>query len=144
MAVKKMGASKQPTARRVKEIILEIENTQGKLAEVLGVLAERKINLLAYSTLSLQRVGVLHILPDSAPKALKALERTDATRVSVSDIVYAVCPDKVGGGAAVTRRISEAGIDIHYSYATSAGGRKYGAVFQTADNAKVVRLLNRR
>ena len=76
-------------------------------------------------------------------KTLKLLAKTTAVKISVSDIVYAVAPDKVGGGAEIARRITMAGIDIYYSYATSASGSRYGVVFQTANNGRAIRALNR-
>ena len=143
MAMKKALDRKEPVARKVKEIIVEIEDRIGALAEVLDKLAEKKINLWAYSALSFQEAGVLHLLADNAAQAQRALKQTSATKISASDIVFAICPDKIGGGADVTRKIAAAGINVHYSYATSAAGRRYGVVFQTANNAKTIRVLNR-
>ena len=142
MATSSASAKYAPIARKMKEIILEVEDTRGKLADVFNLLAQNNVNLLAYTALHLGNVGVLHLITDKASLASRILEQTGAIRIGTSDIVFAVAKDKRGVGAELTRKIAEAGIDIHYSYATSGGGRNFGIAFQTGNNTRTVRVLN--
>jgi hypothetical protein len=143
MTAKRTATKKAPVAKKVEEIIIEVPDTVGAMAEVLEQLAEKKINLLAYTALRLSSVGVVHIVPDSASKASRVLEKAGSTIISTSDIVFAAASDKVGAGAALARKIADAGVNIHYSYATAAGARKFGVIYQTEDNAKTIRALNK-
>ena len=124
----------------VKQLSVFLENTEGRLDEVLKILAQGGIDLLSASLADTMEYGVLRLLAKDPDKAKQILK--DAGFAARIDEVIAVVPDAVGSLAKVVGMIHAAGINISYIYGLSIDGEGAPIAIKTDDNAKAEALLN--
>ena len=101
----------------VKQISVFLENTEGRLDEVLKILAQGGVDLLSVSLADTMEYGVLRLLAKDPDKA-------------------------VGSLAKVVGMIHAAGLNISYIYGLSIDGDGAPIAIKTDDNAKAEALLN--
>ena len=125
----------------VKQLSVFLENTEGRLDQVLKILAQGGIDILSASLADTMEYGVLRLItkdPDNAKKILK--DAGFAARID--EVIAVVVPDAVGSLAKVVSMIHAAGINISYIYGLSLDGEGAPIAIKTNDNAKVEALLN--
>jgi hypothetical protein len=64
-------------------------------------------------------------------------------KVKEEDAVITEMPNKAGALQKVAKKIADAGININYLYGTAGTGKFSMCVLKTADDKKVVKLINR-
>ncbi len=128
-------------ARRLKQLRFALPNKIGLLAEVTIFIAAARINIEALSAYEMGDDGCFMLITDNTSKTKKILENMGA-RVETEDVVAVEMPNRPGQVHKVAKKISDAGIDIHYVYASPARGRMT-VIFKTADDRKTIRILNR-
>jgi hypothetical protein len=130
-----------PKARKEIELAVRLGNETGALGRVLALVAQHGVNVLAYCAYSERREGVLLLVTDNPLAAKNAL--TDAGyECRANSVVLVGATDQVGGAALLGARLGHAGIDILYSYASSAGADKFFAVFKTSDDQRAINVLD--
>lgn len=125
----------------VKQLSVFLENTEGRLDQVLKILAQGGIDILSASLADTMEYGVLRLItkdPDNAKQILK--DAGFAARID--EVIAVVVPDAVGSLAKVVAMIHEAGVNISYIYGLSLDGDGAPIAIKTNDNAKVEALLN--
>ena len=125
----------------IKQLSVFVENSAGSLQHVVDVLSQNSINIRALSLADTSEFGILRLIVDDEEKAI-AMLRADGVIAKVSDVIAAAIDDCAGGLAKVTRLISEAGINMEYSYAFL--GRKEGKallVIKASDEALAEKVL---
>ena len=125
----------------IKQLSVFVENTAGSLQHVVDALSENHINIRALSLADTTEFGILRLIVDDEEKALTVLRKIGVIS-KVSDVIAAAIDDRAGGLAGVTRLISEAGINMEYSYAFL--GRKEGKallVIKATDEALAEKVL---
>jgi hypothetical protein len=142
MTAKSSTTGAKRIARQVDVITFQTESRQGKLTELLRMLADHKVNLLGFCAYDEGPIGTLMLIPDKPAKAIETLEKAGFGNLRRGKMAYAVAPDEVGAAARLSGKIAESGINITYSFATCCGGSMFGVVFQTEDNRAAVRALN--
>lgn len=133
-------------ARSAIEISATFKDTLGLTAKVAAAVAKEKVNILAgsgYSASAMFRKAIFTLIVDDYPKAEKALEKIGAVDVEESSVVLVDMANKVGALENVSKIIADAGINIYYFYATTSTGETATCLFKTADDRKVIRLLNK-
>jgi len=112
----------------VEQLSVFVENKPGKLVEALESLADAGIDLRALSLADTSDFGILRAIVDKPDKALEVLNEAGFL-VKTNEVLAVVVGDRPGGLAGVVRTLSEAGIDIEYTYAFVA---------HSSDNAYVI------
>jgi len=112
----------------VKQLSVFVENKPGKLAEALEALSGAEIDLRALSLADTSDFGILRAIVDKPDHAVEVLSNAGFL-VKTIDVLAVVVGDKPGGLASVVRILSEAGVDIEYTYAFVA---------HSSDNAYVI------
>ena len=84
----------------IKQLSVFLENKEGRLDDVLGVLADNGINLLSTSIADTTEFGVLRLITKEADKAKDILKNAGFT-ARVDDVIAVVVPDAVGSLAKV-------------------------------------------
>lgn len=134
---------KKSVAEKKKMIIVRVNNVPGRLAEMLGVLAEKEAELWAHACFTDEMLATVMLIPENYRKALTALEKAGFTDIKISEAIIAVSRSGLEPSQAMARKIAEAGINISYTFATSYVGGQFTTVFQTENNTAAVRALNR-
>ena len=101
---------------KVKQLSIFMENRAGRLAEVVRLMGEAKINIRALSLADTSDFGILRLIVNDVEKAVKVLRDAGHT-VSLTDVVAVEVPDTPGGLASVLDPLRGAGVNVEYMYA---------------------------
>ena len=129
-----------PKARKEVELAVRVGNKPGALGEVLAAVAARNVNVLAYCSYSDRDDAIILLVTENALGAKLALE-TAGFRCKANSVVVVAASDQVGAAAQLGAHLGIAGIDILYSYASSAGSDRFFAVFKTMNDEQAIRVL---
>jgi hypothetical protein len=127
-------------ARKEVELAVRLGNRPGALRRVLSIVAKAKVNILAYCSYCDRQETVVLLVTDNALVAKRELESAGFT-CRANSVVVVGASDQVGGAALLGARLGHAGIDILYSYTSSAGPTQFYAVFKTSDDQRAITVL---
>jgi hypothetical protein len=124
-----------------KQVTVFLENKPGRLAQVLSVLAQSKINLVALSVMDRHEHGVLRVVTEDEALTAKALHGMDC-HFTESDVLAVELKNQPGALAHVCERLAEEHIAIDYAYCSSGGrnGKVFG-IFKVSNLEKAQRVL---
>ncbi|MCF0197092.1 MAG: ACT domain-containing protein [Bacteroidaceae bacterium] len=98
------------------QISVFVENKPGRVGEVIKVLADNGINVLAFSQSDGKDFGIFRLIVNEVAKAVKVLK--EASLAVMTTEVFAIeCPNTTGSLAKILSDFSENGISIDYMYA---------------------------
>jgi hypothetical protein len=122
------------------ELAVPAGNNPGVLANVLRVVADRKVNILAYCTsFDLDRFTIL-LVTDAASAAKTAL--ADAgLHCTARSVVLVRAEDRMGTVTALFNQLREAGMDTWHAYVAALKPPGLCAVFSTVDDQRALRVL---
>ncbi|MGO9377850.1 MAG: hypothetical protein ACLPN1_02245 [Dissulfurispiraceae bacterium] len=130
------------TAKKVKQLNIEIPNSMGLLAAVGTALSKAKVNIEALCAYGMGGTAYFMLIIDNPSMGRKALA-TLGGKVSVDDVIIVEIPNKTGAIEKVAGKIAAAGIDITYIYGTAGSCRNPLCVIKTADDKKALKALNK-
>ena len=119
-----------------KQLTVFIENRTGRLAEVLGVLKESKVNILSMSLADTTEFGLLRLIVDDASLGTKKLSENGFSAL-LSDVFIICIPHKPGSLQSLLDIIDDHGISIEYMYGLSLESDSAYVVLKTSDAARV-------
>jgi hypothetical protein len=126
---------------KLKQIVVSIENSPGRLYEVTEALGKAGINLRALNLVDTGAFGQLRLLVSNVATARKILMEMQIPAF-VNEVVATEIEDKPGSLAAVLKPLKEAGVNVVFMYAFIGFGAS-GAVmiFRFGDNDKAIEIL---
>jgi hypothetical protein len=130
-----MKTADQPTGRefmKATQVSVFLENKKGRLLEVTSLLSKQNINIRALSLADTADFGVLRLIVNDSPAALKILKENNFV-AQKTDVIALEVPDSPGGLNAILAIFSREDINVEYMYAF---------VEKKADNAVVVFKIN--
>ena len=98
------------------QLSIFLENAKGRLAEVIGLLAELKVNLRALSLADTKDYGVLRIIVDEPELTTEKLRERKVV-VSLTPVWVLKVPDRAGGLADVLNQLVQQDVVVEYMYA---------------------------
>lgn len=126
--------------KEIKQLSIFAENKPGKVERLAGILAEKKVNILAINITSMGDFGVLKFIVDKPEVAYKGLKK-DGFAVSVGKVLGIEMNDSPGGLYRVSRALRENGINVDNAYVLVPESRKKAMlVIETKDLAKAKRV----
>ena len=127
------------------QLSIFLENAKGRLAEVISLLAELKVNLRALSLADTKDFGVLRIIVDEPEHTTEKLRERKVV-VSLTQVWVLKVPDRTGGLAEVLNQLVEQDVIVEYMYAFVEQEHKQAqVVLRVRDQAimeKAMRKLN--
>ena len=125
----------------IKQVSVFLENKQGRLAEVTGILAKDKINIKALSMAESRDFGILRLIVNDWNKCVEVLKKHSfITRTT--DVVGVEIDDNPGGLCLVMDTIEQQGVNIEYMYAAvKRSADKAVLLFRVDDNDKTIKAL---
>ena len=124
----------------VKQLSVFIENRQGRLGEVLGVLKESGANILSMSLADTTEYGLLRIMVTAPEKAKDALN-SKGFAAMVTDVLVIKIPHKAGSLQSILEIIAENNINIEYMYGLSIEGEDASIVVKANDLERTMAVL---
>lgn len=122
------------------ELTVRTANRPDAEDEVLSILADREINVLALCSYGAGDKLILFLVADEPRLAKQALMSTGFD-CRFNSIVAAQVPNRIGAMAELGARLKVAGIEIIYSYASYNENEEIFAVFKTNDDLHALHVL---
>lgn len=98
------------------QVSVFIENKPGRTGEVINILAENNINVLAFSQSDGKDFGLFRLIVNEVEKAVNVLK--DHSFAVIPTEVFAIeCPNTTGSLAKILTDLADGGISIDYMYA---------------------------
>lgn len=125
----------------ISQLSVFVENRQGTMSTLAGVLADANIDIRALTIADTTDFGILRLIVKDAEHAKAVLQEKNFV-VTVNPVIAVEVPDEVGGLAGVLRFLDQSGINIEYMYDLLAINRKKAyIIIRVENNAKTVELL---
>jgi hypothetical protein len=129
---------------KLKQISVQIENSQDRLYEFTRALGNEGINLRALTLVDTGNFGELRVLVSDTALARQILMKKDIP-ARVDDVVAVQMEDKPGQLADLLERLMAAGIKIKYGYALAGmDSGKAIMIFRFDDNDKAIEVLTQK
>ena len=123
----------------VQNLSVFLENREGRLEEVLDVLAKSNVNIVALSLADTSDYGMLRMIVSDPHKGRLALKEVGITSM-LTDVVALRVPHATGSLSKAMHQIVEGEVNIEYMYAF-ANGDDAAAVLKSDDPARVIDIL---
>lgn len=126
---------------KLKQIVVSIENSPGRLFDVTDALGNAGINLRALNLVDTGAFGQLRLLVSDVATARKILMEMQIPAF-VNEVVAAEIEDKPGSLATVLKPLKDAGVNVIFMYAFIGFGAS-GAVmiFRFSDNDQAIDIM---
>ena len=126
---------------KIQQISIFLENAAGRMAEVTRVLRDGGLNLRAIMIADTADFGILRVIVDNPPAAIKILEASKFT-TKTTDVLAVTISDKVGSLADVLALFEKNGINIEYLYAAlDKVGETAVIIFKVEDIEKGLKVV---
>jgi hypothetical protein len=109
------------------DLVIEIENTPGALAEVSAAISDAGVNIAAATCFGSGQRAELHILAPHAEAAKHALAISHLAVTREREVVVVEVEDRPGVLADLTRRIAMAGVNLDLVYVATRNRVIFGA-----------------
>lgn len=123
----------------IQQLSVFLENREGRLDEVLAVLGNNDVNIVALSLADTSDYGMLRMIVSDPNKGRTVLKENGITAM-LTDVVALRVPHAAGSLSKAMHQIVEGEINIEYMYAF-ANGEDASAVLKCDDPARVVDIL---
>ena len=123
-----------------KQVIIEVEDDVGRLADLTERIKQGGINILAIRAWTDQGVGHLMLVSDDHDKVCSAITPF-VDQSEFGEVVCAKVPNKPGALHAAAKKLADAGIGINMIYAAAGDSAEATVILDTDDNAKAAKLI---
>ena len=123
----------------IQQLSVFLENREGRLDDVLKVLAENEVNIVALSLADTSDYGMLRMIVSDPQKGRTALKEAGITAM-LTDVVALRVPHATGSLSKAMHQIVEGEVNVEYMYAF-ANGSDAAAVLKSDDPEKVIDIL---
>ena len=123
----------------IQQLSVFLENREGRLDEVLRILSENDVNIVALSLADTSDYGMLRMIVSDPNKGKAALKAAGITSM-LTDVVALRVSHATGSLSKAMHRIVAGEVNVEYMYAF-ANGSDAAAVLKSDDPAKVVEIL---
>ena len=126
---------------KLKQIVISIENSPGRLLEVTRALGEAGINLRALNLVDTGAFGQLRLLVSDIAAARRILMEMQIPAF-VNEVIAAEIEDKPGSLAKLLKPLVEANVNVVFMYAfIGFSSEKAVMIFRFSDNDKAIEVL---
>jgi hypothetical protein len=109
------------------DLVIDIENTPGALAQVAAAISDAGVNIAAATCIGSGERAELHILVPRAGAAKHSLAISNLAVTREREVVVVDVEDRPGVLADLTRRIARAGVDLDLVYVATQNRVVFGA-----------------
>ena len=124
---------------KLKQLSVFLENREGRLSEVLRILAENKINIVAVSLADTSDYGLLRMIVSEPLKGCNVL-REEGMQEMITEVIGIRVPHATGSLCKAMDLLLANNVNVEYMYAF-ANGEDASAVVKTENMDKAVQVL---
>lgn len=107
--------------QKTKQLTVWVQDRPGILGEVAVALGAKKVNILALVASVVEGSGALRMVVDK-PAEAKEIFTQRGWKTTEEELVSFALPDQPGQLGSVSKKLGDAGINIHYAYTGAAQG----------------------
>ncbi|MDR1801408.1 MAG: amino acid-binding protein [Lachnospiraceae bacterium] len=126
-------------SKTIKQLSVFIENREGRLNEVLGLLGKNDVNIVALSLADTEDFGMLRMIVSDPEKGREILKSAEIT-AKLTEVVAMQVSHASGSLAKAMEKIVDGNINIEYMYAF-ANGDAASVILKSDNPQKVVEIL---
>ena len=127
----------------IKQLSVFVENKQGRLSEITGILQGAGVDIRALSLADTTDFGILRLIVDKEDVAEAALRGAGLT-VRLTPVIAAGIADRPGGLAEAMALLRDGGISVEYMYAFISRRKEMAyVILRVDDNGKAAELLQK-
>ena len=119
----------------IKQLSVFLENKSGRLNEVLDILGQADIRIIAATVADTSEYGILRLITSDTASAYEVLKE-HLVSAQQSDVVALTCNSKAGVFASQINSFAKEGLSIEYMYCFSIRDKAF-LILRTSDNARV-------
>lgn len=123
----------------VKQLSVFLENREGRIKDVMEILATNDINIAAASLADTSEYGMLRMIVSDPEKAKRVLKEKHVSAM-LTDVICIRVPHAVGSLYKAMKALEDAKVNVEYMYAF-ANGEDASAVLKTKDAGLAVKTL---
>ena len=123
----------------IQQLSVFLENREGRLDEVLSVLAGNDVNIVALSLADTSDYGMLRMVVSDPHRGRQALKDAGITAM-LTDVVALRVPHATGSLSKAMHQIVEGEVNVEYMYAF-ANGSDAAAILKSDDPGRVIDIL---
>src|SRR4051794_7567101 len=109
------------------DLVIDIENTPGALAQVAAAISDAGVNIAAATCIGTGERAELHVLVPHAEAARHSLAISHVAVNREREVVVVDVEDRPGVLADLTRKIAKAGVDLDLVYVATRNRVVFGA-----------------
>ena len=125
----------------IKQLSIFLENRAGRLYEVMEILANANVGIIAATVSDTSEFGILRLITSNNEKAKEVLDKNNVAS-NMSDVILFSCGDKVGGFYEKIKKLSVSNISIEYMYCFSFKESSY-VIIKVPNTLKAVDAMRR-
>jgi hypothetical protein len=110
------------------DLVIDIENTPGALAQVAAAISDAGVNIAAATCIGTGERAEMHILVPHAEAARHSLAISHLAVSREREVVVVDVEDRPGVLADLTRKIAKAGVDLDLVYVATRNRVVFGSV----------------
>lgn len=123
-----------------KQLSVFIENRQGRLGEVLGVLKDNDVNILSLSLADTTEFGLLRLIVTNPSIASEKLVK-EGFSAMLSDVLVIKIKHESGSLQGLLEILSDKGINVEYMYGLSVEDTNATVVLKASDLTSAEKIL---
>jgi len=125
----------------IQQLSVFLENREGRLDEVLSVLAGNDVNIVALSLADTTEYGMLRMIV-SDPNKGKAVLKENGITAMLTDVIALRVPHETGSLSRAMHQIVDGDVNIEYMYAFAQGDTAH-VVIRPSNVERCVEILNK-
>ena len=102
----------------INQISIFVENKYGKLSEILALLGNENIHIIAATVADTSEYGILRLIVTESDKAYKVLKNNNVS-TNLTDVLAITTESSAGSFAKTLKCFTQSGISIEYMYCFS-------------------------
>lgn len=126
---------------KIKQLSVFLENRKGRLNEVLKVLSENHVNIVATSLADTSDYGMLRMIVSDPIKGCNVLRENDFSAM-ITEVIGIRVPHATGSLHKALKVLMDEDVNVEYMYAF-ANGDDASAILKTVDIEKAVEVLKK-
>jgi hypothetical protein len=128
---------------KTKEFSVRMSDEPGTLGKVCRALADGKVNILAFQSISWEEESLVRFVVDNPTKAKSVLDN-QKFKYKEAEVVQVRLPNRPGELARAASQLAEADININYAYCGGEAGTNMPVlIFGVADVGRAVKNLDK-
>ena len=125
----------------IQQLSVFLENREGRLDEVLSVLAGNDVNIVALSLADTTEYGMLRMIV-SDPNKGKAVLKENGITAMLTDVIALRVPHETGSLSRAMHQIVDGDVNIEYMYAFAQGDTAH-VVIRPSNVERCMEILNK-